>query len=123
MPHIEGKVIRGQNRGKQLGYPTANVLVPQDIQQGIYISLLTFANDPYPALTFVGDAKTFGENTVQAETYILDFDADIYDQEVRIELVEKIRDNMKFTSVDELIKQMDNDRQVAENYFRSRGLL
>lgn len=110
--------MKGKQRGKALGFPTANVPLTQAIPEGIYISRITVKDTIYPALTFIGVAKTFNETDYQAETYILDFDQDIYNLSVSIHLLEKIRDNMQFSSVDELVTQMEDDTKVARSYFQ-----
>jgi len=114
---IKGVVQRGENRGKRLGFPTINFPLEQKIPEGIYISQITIDNKIYNALTFIGTAKTFGEEKFQAETYILDFDEDVYGKQVEISLLKKIRDNQKFSSEEALIKQMDTDKKTAEEYF------
>src|SRR5258706_15143135 len=101
---ISGKVQQGQSRGKRLGFPTVNFPVKKTVDEGIYVSKITIRGEVYKALTFIGTAKTFAETDFQAETYILDFDEDVYDENVTIELLKKIRDNMKFDSEEALIK-------------------
>lgn len=122
---FKGKVIRGNQRGKDLGFPTANInLSDPDLigAEGIYISKVNIEKIWYPALTFVGPAKTFDEKKIQAETYILDFDKDIYDQWITVELLEKIRDNEKFNSAEDLIIEMKKDEQKARIYFQNLPL-
>lgn len=143
---ISGKVIKGKQRGRDLGFPTANVLIDSEIPQGIYISQIKIIDildsrlrgndkkkggidkdsldseqarmtETYPSVTFIGNATTFGESDVKSETYILDFDQDLYDKMVEIELLEKIRENEKFESVEKLIENMNQDVEKAREYF------
>ena len=114
---ISGIVTKGKQRGKELGFPTANILLPVAIDEGIYISHTIINNALFPSLTFIGASKTFNETKFQAETYILNFDRDLYGEEIRIELIKKIRNNKKFSSSDELIEQMNRDKMEAEEYF------
>lgn len=114
-----GKVRKDNQRGKRLGFPTANVNLNKKIPEGIYISKTKLAGKDYPSVTFIGKAKTFNEEKFQAETYILDFDKDIYDKWISVELLKKIRNNQKFDSVDELIIQMKKDEQETRKYFNS----
>lgn len=114
---IKGIVQKGQQRGKSLGFPTANVPLTQAIPEGIYLAEVTLAEKQYPALTFIGAAKTFDQTEVLSETYILDFQQDIYGQEMTITLLQKLRDNEKFTTVEALIQQMKADEQAAKKYF------
>lgn len=112
-----GKVRKHNQRGKKLGFPTANINLTKDIPEGIYISKTKIKNSFFNSLTFVGIAKTFNEKNFHAEIYILDFDEDIYGKWVSVELLKKIRDNQKFKSADNLIKQMKKDKQKAGKYF------
>ena len=112
-----GKVRQNKQRGKKLGFPTANINLAKNISEGIYISCAKLGKSIYPALTFIGKARTFNEKKFQAETYILDFKQNIYGQWISIKLLKKIRANKKFDSSDELIKQMKKDEQVARKYF------
>lgn len=112
-----GKVRRHNQRGKKLGFPTANINLTKKIPEGIYISKTKLENKPYPSLTFIGTAKTFGEIRFHAETYILDFNQDIFDKWISVKLIKKIRDNKRFDSAEALIKQMKKDEQEARKYF------
>lgn len=114
-----GKVRRHNQRGRKLGFPTANINLTKNIPKGIYISHAKIANSVYPALTFIGKAKTFNEKKFQSETYILDFKKDIYGKWISIKLLKKIRDNKKFNTTGQLVDQMKKDEQVARKYFRN----
>ena len=114
---IQGVVQSGHKRGKKLGFPTINTPLSVVLSEGIYISHTKIHDKKYQSLTFIGSAKTFDETVYQAETYIFDFDQDVYGQEVEIELVKKIRDNQKFDSEAALIAQMEEDKKQAEAYF------
>lgn len=112
-----GKVRKHNQRGQKLGFPTANINLRKQIPEGIYISKTKIQNKHHPSLTFIGQAKTFNERKFHAETYILGFDKNIYGQWISIELLKKIRENKKFKSAMELIKQMKKDEQAARKYF------
>ncbi len=112
-----GKVKKYNQRGKELGFPTANINLQKNIPEGIYISKSKIGGHQYPSLTFIGRAKTFNEKKFQAETYILNFNEDIYDKWISIELLKKIRENKKFNSAKDLITQMKKDEEVAKIYF------
>lgn len=119
MQKFKGKVIKGKKRGKALGFPTANIVIGGDAEEGIYISRIYLKKIDYPSLTFIGAAITFGDKKVQAESYILDFNEDIYGKEVEVELLKKIRNNQKFATVEELIKAMEEDERLTREYFNS----
>ena len=114
---IQGIVQRGHSRGKQMGFPTINFSLSEQIPDGIYLSYITISGRKYNALTFIGSAKTFDEKEVQAETYVLDFDRDVYGEEVSVSLLKKMRENKKFDSVDDLVTQMEEDKKLAEEFF------
>jgi riboflavin kinase/FMN adenylyltransferase len=114
---VEGMVQKGQQRGKDLGFPTINIPLLEQLPEGIYVSHIVIEEKQYNALTFIGAAKTFDEKIYQAETYVFDFDKDVYGQKVRITLLKKLRDNQKFVSAEALIKQMEIDKKQAQNYF------
>lgn len=116
---LKGVVISGQQRGKKLGFPTANVSLNQTIPEGIYAATITIGRHTYQSATFIGSAKTFSEQDLKAESYILDFNEDIYGRDVVIRLYKKIRENQKFITVDALIKQMNDDVVKTKDYFQS----
>ncbi len=112
-----GKVRKYNQRGRKLGFPTANVNLSKKIPEGIYISRSKIEDKVYQSLTFIGKAKTFGETKVQAETYMLDFNRNIYDKWISISLLKKIRENKKFNSAEGLVVQMKKDEVLARKYF------
>lgn len=117
MHRFWGKVRQHRQRGKKLGFPTANINLTKNIPEGIYVSHTRVDNVIYPGLTFIGQAKTFNEKVFQAEVYILDFKQNIYGKWISIKLLKKIRGNQKFNSAAELVSQMEKDEKVARGYF------
>ncbi|MBI4049912.1 MAG: riboflavin kinase [Candidatus Doudnabacteria bacterium] len=110
----KGLVEKSLGRGRKLGFPTANIALGDAVvEDGIYIG---FANK-MPALIFVGAAETFGERERRIEAHLLDFDGDLYGQEIEVELKQKIRESRKFETQEELVAQMKKDEQVARKYF------
>lgn len=114
---IRGIVQEGKKRGKDLGFPTANIALTGDIEEGIYISKTKVGRTWMPSVTFIGSAETFGEHDRKAETYILDIDKNLYGTTIVVTLLEKIRDSKAFSSVDELIRQMHDDVSKTKEYF------
>lgn len=106
---LRGKVIHGQKRGKSLGYPTINLRQHKYYEEGIYRSRTSINKQLYKSITFIGIAKTFNAKKSYIETYILDFNNQIYGQFATIKLLSKIRDNQKFNSAEELINQIKKD--------------
>ncbi len=120
---FSGKVFRHLGRGKDLGYPTANIHIDPDTPEGIYVGYARITDKSYPALVFVGRPLTFGETDKKAEVYILDFDQDIYEMNVEVSAIKKLRENLKFDSQEALIAQMQQDEENARKYFNeTQGL-
>lgn len=117
MQILQGIVQKGHSRGKKLGFPTMNFPLEEHIEEGVYISIIVIAGRNYNALTFIGSAKTFDETVPQAETYVLNFDQDVYGENVSVKLLKKLRGNQKFESKEALIRQMEKDKKEAEKYF------
>ena len=120
-----GKVRIDHQRGKDLGFPTANVNLSKNIPEGIYISKIRINGIEHKSLTFIGKVKTFDGKKYQSETYILDFDEqvpsfgnrNIYGKWISVDLIKKIRENQKFASAKDLVNQMKKDEEVARKYF------
>lgn len=112
-----GKVRTHNKRGKKLGFPTANVNLSKNIPEGIYVSKIKVGGRGYPSVTFIGKAKTFNEKKFHAETYVLDFNQNLYGKWIVVKLLKKIRGNKKFNSANELVKQMKKDEKEARKYF------
>jgi riboflavin kinase/FMN adenylyltransferase len=116
-PTVSGIVVHGAKRGRELGFPTANLspesegLIPAD---GVYAGWLTDSGTRYPAAISVGNNPTFeGVPRKQVEAYVLDRDLDLYDHLVEVEFVDRLRGMVAFESVDALIERMHHDVEVA----------
>ena len=110
-----GIVVRGDKRGRELGFPTANLKIENEVKLlpaiGIYAVEVTVKEKKYLGLLSVGKRPTFyisGE--IVPEVYIYDFDDEIYDEVIAVDMIERIRGEEKFTSADELVKQMNEDK-------------
>jgi riboflavin kinase/FMN adenylyltransferase len=117
VPAVRGVVVHGASRGRELGYPTANLspesegLIPAD---GVYAGWLTDAGVTYPAAVSVGNNPTFeGVPQKQVEAYVLDEDLDLYDHRVEIAFAERIRGMVAFSGIDPLIAQIAADVDQA----------
>lgn len=111
---IEGQIFRGDRRGHELGYPTANVLLGETLHPayGVYATLVQIEGEDEwrPAATNIGIRPMFELREGQVEAHILDFeDRDIYDRNLRIKPVKRLRSEAKFDSLDDLIVQMEKD--------------
>jgi riboflavin kinase/FMN adenylyltransferase len=118
-PAVSGIVVHGAKRGRELGYPTANLspesegLIPAD---GVYAGWLTDAGTRYPAAISVGNNPTFeGVAKKQVEAYVLDRELDLYDHVVDVEFVERLRGMVAFTNIPDLIETMRSDVDRARD--------
>ena len=113
-----GKVTNGFKIGRKIGFPTAN-LVPENSEKlippfGVYAVLVHWQNQVYKGMMNIGTRPTLNNGYhTSLEVHIIDFDEDIYNQLIRIEFIQKIRDEKKFNGVDELIAQLQKDRQFV----------
>src|ERR1700752_724140 len=117
---VEGRVERGSERGHKLGFPTANLhphnrVIPRN---GVYVTGTLIDGQWRRSVTNVGLRPTFGEATEPSvETYVMNWDGDLYGNVVRIRFLYRLRDERKFSSVDELTRQIKTDVARAEGYF------
>jgi len=118
---LSGKVVRGDGLGKQLGFPTANIdfdglaLPPR----GVYVVKANVGGRTWPAVLNIGIRPTLDNPTpkLQVEAHLLDFQGDLYEQQVEITFVEKLRDEKKFGSLTDLREQIGHDIQEARVRF------
>ncbi len=123
---VEGKVQRGKKLGRTLGFPTANLALPQSfaLAHGIYAVRLRRENGAlYDGVASFGRRPTFDNGTELLETFVFDFDEDLYDENVVISLFGHLRAEEKFSSADALVVQMEKDAAQANGLLaRSRPL-
>lgn len=115
-----GKVVHGQQVGHKMGYPTANIDVAEEFQliekQGVYATFAEIDGKSYPAMTYIGKRPTMHDNRPQSiETYIISFDGDLYDKEIKIRFVDFVRDDKKFDNFEALKRQISIDEQQIIN--------
>ena len=109
---ISGTVVRGDKRGRTLGFPTANIEVGPDMVvpgNGIYATLAFVDGERHIAATSIGTRPTFDGKGRTIEAFLLEFDSNLYNRELRLEFVQRLRDELKFDSVDALLEQMELD--------------
>lgn len=105
-------VLHGDARGRMLGFPTANQQYPKDLVQpkhGVYISRVTIDKTQYKSITNIGIRPTYQTDAVGCETFIKDFSGDIYGESIRLELLQFVRAEQKFSSAEELKKAILKD--------------
>jgi riboflavin kinase/FMN adenylyltransferase len=122
---VEGVIIRGNRRGHTIGFPTAN-LKPQNRvipRFGVYATATLIEGAWRKSITNIGVRPTFEYTTEPSiETYIFDFDGDLYGDVLRVRFLHRIRDERKFNGIDELKAQIERDSRRARNYFSHPGV-
>jgi riboflavin kinase/FMN adenylyltransferase len=115
---VYGQVEQGEQRGKNVGFPTANILpgVTLALPESVYVSKIKLAGKTHYGVTNVGKRPTFGENSVTVETFIFDFEKVIYGEYLEVIPLSQLRPEMKFSSVEELKTQIRQDIETARNY-------
>ena len=113
---LHGPVIHGDGRGRAIGIPTANIDYSKDKvipSRGIYACWVYFGKEKFRTMTNIGTNPTFtpDKQTLNVEAYLLDFDRDLYGQDIKVEFVQRLRDELKFKSVDALLAQIRLDVQ------------
>lgn len=120
---LHGKVVRGYQRGRTLGYPTANLLVWEEQllpANGIYAGWATVRGERVMALTNLGKRPSFKENEITVESYLVDFDEDIYSEEITLSFEKFLRPEKQFAEIDDLKRQIASDVDLGVQYLRSQ---
>jgi riboflavin kinase/FMN adenylyltransferase len=115
--YLGGKVITSDKRGRVLGFPTANLdLKPQQALpgNGIYATIAQVDGKQFPSATNIGIRPTFGEGEKTVETHLLNYKGDLYSKDMRVEFVQKLRDEQRFPSSEELKAQIEKDVREVE---------
>ena len=109
--YIEGVVVEGERRGRKLGFPTVNLDTEWEIlpKPGVYATYIRLPDGFHESITNIGIRPTFEESKLTVETHIFDFNDDLYGKKVRVNFVERLRDEKRFASVDELVAQIEHD--------------
>lgn len=122
--YIKGRVVTGNRIGRTLSFPTANVKYPSDIikaARGVYAGIVEFDGGKYNAMLNLGRRPTINtEHSLLLEAHIFDFNQNIYDKDIKVSFVKKIRNEVKFDSLSELKSQLVNDEQTVRKYFETR---
>jgi riboflavin kinase/FMN adenylyltransferase len=117
---IDGRVVRGAGRGRELGFPTANLETANELlpPSGVYATTATIDGVLRPSVTNIGLRPTFGDvDRLVVETHVLDDSADLYDRAIRLSFVQRLRDERAFADVDALRAQIDADCRAARRLF------
>ncbi len=117
------KVVHGDRRGRKLGFPTANLEIADYramLPNGAYAVSVEADNKNYCGIANIGDNPTFNVNQRRLEVYIHNFSGNLYGQEIGISFLDRLRDEQKFNSVDELINQLKQDLQKSIDIWRTK---
>jgi riboflavin kinase / FMN adenylyltransferase len=120
---LGGRVVQGAQRGRLLGFPTANVPVPGPRKllppEGVYAVRVQTPKGPYDGMLNLGSRPTFGDAEVVVEAHLFDADLDLYDARVRIDFVARLRDTQKFNGIEALKAQLGRDEADARRILRT----
>ena len=117
---IDGRVVEGRRRGREIGFPTANLETENELipPHGVYATTMVIDGIVHAGLTIIGVRPTFEDDTrTTIETHILRYDGDLYGRHVRLGFVQRLRDERRFEDVDALRSQIEADRRRAERLF------
>jgi riboflavin kinase/FMN adenylyltransferase len=119
---VRGKVVSGRNRGgKLLGFPTANITLKDELcpETGVYAVTVECSKGFFNGVANIGYSPTFDDHLFTVEVHILDFHYDIYGEDIRVNMIEKLRNEKKFNGIGELSEQIGKDidkaRKILEN--------
>ena len=120
---LRGPVVHGHERGRGIGYPTANMAVTPDRALpafGVYVTRSHVGGRSYPSATNIGINPTFDDAVPSIETYILDFEGDLYGRELRVEILHRLRGEVKFDGIEPLVAAIAADVTAVREYFATR---
>ena len=116
---ITGEVVVGNRLGRKLGFPTSNLVIDPTMvtpPNGVYVTNCIYNGVSYASITNVGVKPTIGEYTKNVETHIFDFNKELYGKSITVEFIKKMRDEVKFDSVEDLSEQIVRDCREARKY-------
>lgn len=121
--YIKGRVVTGNRIGRTISFPTANIQYPDNIikaARGVYIAVVDIDGKKYPSVANLGRRPTIkGNHNLLLEAYLLDFNDNIYDKDIKVYFLKKIRNEQKFDSLPDLKSQLVKDEGIAKEYFEN----
>jgi riboflavin kinase/FMN adenylyltransferase len=120
---LAGTIVHGEGRGRSLLFPTANLSVENEFlpARGVYISRTSWSGGEHTGLTNVGIRPTFGDRRLVVETFLPGFEGDLYGERASLALLERLRDERKFSSPEDLRGQIERDIDVYRRWLASRA--
>ena len=121
---VSGEVIHGEKRGRELGYPTANLRLEPGcgLRHGIYAVRVAVGERVYDAVASFGRRPTFGNGAPLLEVFLFEFDGDLYGKVIEAAFIDWIRPELRFDGVDPLVRQMDEDSRQARSLLAASRL-
>jgi len=119
---IMGRVVHGHDRGKGLGFPTANLEITSDLypKTGVYAATVIQGEKTFQGIVNIGTNPTFGDEEFAVEVFLFDYQGDLYGRELWVALVDRVRDEQTFPSPDALVHQIEKDVQKAKEILRGK---
>jgi riboflavin kinase/FMN adenylyltransferase len=116
---LQGVVVKGFQRGRTIGVPTANLDCGEQLlpAEGVYVGRCTIAGKTHAAAVSIGRLPTFGDDRLQIEAHLVDFDGDLYGKTLRVELVDWVREQQKFRGIEALKSQLGKDIEWSRKRF------
>jgi len=115
---LTGSIINGEKIGRTIGFPTANFQVSNEKllpKIGVYLAKIEIENNSFFGMLNIGNKPTFGSNLLSIEIHIFDFNQDIYNKKAKLLLYQRIRDEIAFNNVNELVYQLEKDKTICQN--------
>jgi len=120
---LSGEIIKGKGLGKKINFPTANLFIKETYKlipkQGVYIVQSKIDNNIVYGMMNIGTNPTIGENAESIEVHFFNFNKDLYNQKIQVEILDRIRDEQKFNTLEELKTQLKKDKQTSLDYIAS----
>lgn len=120
--YLRGKVIKGKDLGKSFDFPTANIMINSKLKlipfDGVYVCKVSIENEEFFGMVNIGENPTIPEKGRSIEVNIFDFEKDIYGENIKVEFLERLRDEIKFDNKDLLKKQIQKDKKRSIKYIR-----
>jgi riboflavin kinase/FMN adenylyltransferase len=114
---LSGTVIKGKSIGRTIGFPTANLQVPESYKlipkNGVYVIQSLIENKLIYGMMNIGYNPTVKGETISIEIHFFDFDGDLYSKKIHVQILDRIRDEVKFESIDKLKEQLIEDKKIA----------
>lgn len=121
---LTGTVVKGQQLGRTINFPTANISIAEDYKQipanGVYVASAVINGKTVLGMMNIGNRPTVDGTTQTIEVHFFDFNEDIYNKQIRVSLHSRLRDEQKFPSVDALKEQLEKDKQASITYFKPK---